>query len=144
MTQDLEKTYKDGVTLALYGFQFLEESLKAYLELYFETVRKLTKGKLHFGFERSDYQKAALGRLVQAFSKTCADKALVAELRGMVDKRDHIAHQALLRFYNPEPISGEEYAKLLTETQETVSQLSVVGPRIVAHMRSVEETRTRA
>ena len=141
MSDDFATTYKNGVTLALSGFQFLEETLKTYLELYFDAVRKLTHQKLYFGFERGDYQKAALGRLVQAFSKACDDKALVTELRGMVEKRDHIAHQALLRFYRPEPITGEEYAKLLTQNQETVEQLGAIGPRLVAHLRRVEDVR---
>jgi hypothetical protein len=141
MSDDFAHTYKNGVNLALSGFQFLEETLKTYLELYFAAVRHLTGDKLYFGFERSDYQEAALGRLVQVFSKTCSDKVLVAELRSMVKKRDHIAHQALLRFFRPEPITGEEWAKLLTETQETVDQLGAVGPRMVEHLRKVEEIR---
>ena len=85
MSDDFEKTYKNGVTLALSGFQFLEETLKTCLELYFNAVRKITHEKLYFGFERRDYQKAALGRLIQAFSKTCDDKALIGELRAQAE-----------------------------------------------------------
>lgn len=131
--------YKDGVMLALGAFQFLEETLKAYTEVYFDTVRKLTAGKIYFGFERKDYQESALGRLVHVFSKTCGDKELVGELREMVPKRDHIAHQALLRLFHPKPTTAAEYAELIKETTETLDQLQRIGRKVAAQLQRVSE-----
>jgi hypothetical protein len=126
--------YRDGVTQALAGFQLIEEELKNYLEMHFECVRLILGGRLHFDFSRRDYQDAALGRLINVFSKVCPNKELVTDLRAVVKHRDHVAHQALLRLYSDKPPSDAEYLPLLSELNEVVQLVSRLLQRIVDEM----------
>src|ERR1700743_3716543 len=102
LVEEGKRLYTDGVTQVLAGFQIIEDMLKSYLEVHFDLTRTILNGRLHFGFRREDYQDAALGRLAQVFSKLCSDKQLVADLRAVVERRDQIAHRALLKLYGPD------------------------------------------
>src|SRR5688572_10988832 len=96
-----KENYRESVTHALGGFQLVEEGLKTYIDLYYETARQLLVGKLHFGFDKAEVQEAPLGRLLQIFSRINPNKELIAELKALVKDRNQAAHQAFVCLYGP-------------------------------------------
>ena len=121
--------YRDSVAHALGGFQLLEEGLKTHIDVCYETVRQLLVGKLHFGFEKSEVQEAPLGRLLQLFSRVCANQELVVELRALVKHRNTAAHQAFVCLYGP-GTSDAEYVTMATKNLELSTTISTLLPRL--------------
>jgi hypothetical protein len=124
-----KEMYRDSVTQAMAGFQLLEEFLKGYIDLYYETIRLMLKGKLQFGFVRDDVKDAPMGRLLVIFAKTCPDQELVRELREVVKHRDHAAHQAFLHLYDQSK-PDDQFAKLTTENLELASKIGTLMERV--------------
>jgi len=85
---------------ALHGsmveFQYLEEALRRCIEYAYDIVRAQTRGLLSFKLTRKDLETAALGRLIDVFSKLVDEDALVVGLRGLVRDRNHSAHAAFM------------------------------------------------
>ena len=126
----LQEHYRVSVTNALAGFQLVEESLKGYLGLYYQSIRHLLSGRLHFDFHRADINEAPLGRLVGSFSKSCANALLVARLRSLIKHRDTTAHKALVCLYES-ATTDEQYHDMIKanhrmsdETREVLIALS--------------------
>lgn len=137
---DADRLYRDGVTQALAGFQLMEENLKIYIGMHFDCIRLLVDEKLYFEFSRSDYQEAALGRLINTFSKLCRNKALITDLRAIIRKRDHVAHQALLKIYSDAPLSPTDYIPHLKEINDLVQELPGLLQRIVNEMAELPKS----
>ena len=133
-----QELYGRGVNEVLGGFQLIEEMLKSYIGLHFDSIRALVQGRIHFEFRHADYQDAALGRLVQVFSKLSANTELVTDLRAVVKRRDHIAHKALLKLYEP-GIGPKEYAGLIDELEVDMRHSSDLMRRITQEMENVSE-----
>lgn len=132
--------YSSGANQVLAGFQIIEESLKNYIECHFNFTRAFLNGRLHFDFRREDYQEAALGRLIQVFSKLCNDKKLIIDLRSLVQRRDHIAHKALLKLYD-DNTSPDEYSDLINELQSDMVKISALMIRISSETAKLGTTR---
>lgn len=124
-----KELYRDSVSHALAGFQLLEGGLKTYIDLYYETVRQLLHGKLHFGFDKAEVLEAPLGRLLQIFSRVSSNTELLAELRGLVKDRNKIAHQSFVCLYGPDT-SAQEYAAMTARNMELGTLLSKLLPRL--------------
>lgn len=125
-----QEYYQEGVTLALSGYQLIEASLKLYLRNYFKIAKYLISDQLHFGFDGTDYDNAALGQLVKAFSKTCSDKILVSDLKKEISYRNHIAHKATLERYKKEPLTAEEFNKLSDEIKIRIENIKNLRRRL--------------
>lgn len=136
LVEDGKKLYSVSVNQVLSGFQLVEEQLKTYIECHFDSVRTILNGRLYFDFKRDDYQDAALGRLTQVFSKICANKQLVTDLRAMIKRRDHIAHRALLMLYGPD-MSPAEYIMLGDELMSDMRRISDLLDRILGELQSL-------
>ena len=135
---DASAAYRNTVSQALAGFQLVEEMLKGYLDKHFSTTRMLLRGAVHFEFSRRDYQEAPLGRLVNVFSKLCANEQLIRDLRAAVKDRDHLAHRALLKLYEVPRPSEEEFMQLLGEASRMMNLPSGLMDRIVDEMRKLD------
>jgi hypothetical protein len=133
----LKDLYRTGVTQALAGFQLIEEGLKTYLGIYFDSIRLLIGDRLHFGFAKEDYQDAALGRLITIFAKTSSNAELLSQLRSVTRQRDHIAHQALLKLYPEKPISVDEYKGMLEEIDQMITKSEALHAAISSEMQKV-------
>jgi hypothetical protein len=120
--------YRITVAHALSGYQLIESSLKQYLRVYYYLVGVLVGDRLHFGFGQDDIQKHPLGRLVQLFSKACADTDLVCRLRSVQEHRDEIAHRALLCLYSDDT-SDDEYVE---RSRELVKQADLLAELLQA------------
>ena len=129
--------YEKGVTLALSGYQLIEAALKLYLRNYFEVAKYLISEQIYFGFDGNDYNNAPLGKLINIFSKTCSDKALVSDLKSEVSHRNYIAHQAALELFRKDPLSDEEFNELSQKVENhsknitsLLSRLKVVNQQL--------------
>lgn len=141
----LKGLYREGVTHTLGGFQLLEEGLKNYIDLYYATASQLLQGQLHFGYERSDIQDAALGRLLTVFGKVSANQALLSEMRSLVKHRDQAAHQAFVCLYGPGPadqtlmVMTDANAKLMAQLSDLLPRLHAETLRVFAVMESTQK-----
>ena len=133
--------YVGTATSALAGYQLLEEQLKEYLDMYYGIIRTLLNGRVFFDFSRDDINKAPLGRLLHLFSKTCANKELIARVRALVGHRDEMAHQAFLCLYQP-GTKDEDYIALSKKTSERSSEIANVMRDVIAEMVVVNEALT--
>jgi hypothetical protein len=117
-----EQLYRDGVVLALAGFQLLEDQLKNYLDVYYSAVRFLLAGRLSFEFARADINEAPLERLLTNVDKCCANKDLIKRVRSLVKKRNDLAHKAFLVLYGPR-LSDSEMAVAVNDFHSVASEL---------------------
>jgi hypothetical protein len=145
MTDTVENSTKRGEALyeraanqALGGYQIIEEQLKTYIGIHFDRTRVLLNGKLHFGFSSDDYKEAALGRLVQVFSKLCSNEPLIAELRTVIARRNHVAHQAFLTLYRKD-VFPTEYSTLIGELYSDMERLSALMAKIREEIKALIE-----
>jgi hypothetical protein len=134
-----KELYSSAVNQVLAGYQLIEEMLKSYIATHFELTRAILAGRLHFDFHREDYQDAALGRLIQVFSKLTPNKALVSDLRSVVRHRDQIAHKSLLKLYQGD-LRPDEYSKLIGELTSDMQRLSSLLNQIALETRNLKLT----
>jgi hypothetical protein len=118
-----EQDYRRAATHALAGFQLIEEGLKTYVGQFHETVRKLLPAEIAYLHSQTDIQDAALGKLVNVFSKINSNKQLVAQLRALVKTRDELAHKAFLHLYGTRPAAEE----LASKTSTFIEVAALVG-----------------
>jgi hypothetical protein len=137
-TKQLEMVYERVVNQALGGYQIIEEQLKAFIGMHFDRTRVLLNKTLHFGFSSDDYKDAALGRLVQVFSKLCSNEPLITELRTTIVRRNHLAHKAFLTLYRTDVLSTE-YAALLGELQSDMERISDLIAKINKEVKTLTE-----
>jgi len=129
--------YRESVTNALAGYQLLEGLLKFYAETYYDAVRAFVGDDLFFDFHRKDIEDAPLGRLITGFSRTCANKKLVQDLRELKSHRDQVAHQALLCTYDN--TSDEQYHEMIEENHRIIQEISRLHSAVLQETQSVGE-----
>lgn len=135
-----QEHYKEGVILVLAGYQLIEASLKRYLINYFTIVRYIVPADMHFGFDGKDYENAALGTLIKAFSKVCGDAGLVSDLKAETAHRDHIAHKAALVLFQKKPLSNEELDALSEQVANRGKSVTALIERLNQAHRKLEES----
>jgi hypothetical protein len=122
-------TYKDTVLRVLGKFQLLEFALKEYIARAYRIIAASVQGKVHFDYSEKDVESFALERLLKAFQKLNGDRELTRRLNALREKRNHIAHRALLVTFPPFHDNGEiedklnEYHMLEDEVTECVKQV---------------------
>jgi hypothetical protein len=140
-TADVKEHYRRSVMNALGGFQLIEEHLKDYLGHYYNTVRHLLHGKVHFDYHRDDIRDAPLGKLIGSFVKVCANRELVSRMRSLVKHRDHAAHRALLYLYST-GANDDELHKLIVEnyklTEDVTSILDGINEELGLLARAID------
>ncbi len=129
LTEQGRELYSRGATQALGGFQLIEELLKSYIDVHHQFARAFIGGRLHFDFARKDYENSALEKLVGVFSKICDNKDLVKELRSSIDRRNHLAHRALLKMYD-QNLSPGDYMELINQAEGDMAKNSALMEQI--------------
>ena len=96
MTNKRQMEYRKAVHDALERSQFVEETLREYLDLAIE-IAKIAVGS-HFPVRvtTKDLSRLSLGRLVELFSRFNGNTSLKSELRQITPDRNRIAHKSLL------------------------------------------------
>ena len=131
---NLEEHYQRSVLTALGGYQLLEQLLKQYLEMYYETVQAILGDKLAFNFTGKDFSNAPLGALQKAFSKTTKNSELVDRIRALISHRDHIAHLALNCLYD-ESTPPESYTAMTDENFKTIAEIRNIHQAVLQEMK---------
>jgi uncharacterized protein YdiU (UPF0061 family) len=134
----LQEHYRTSVANALAGFQLIEESLKGYLDLYYQSIRHLLSKRLHFDYHRSDINEAALGRLIGAFAKSSANTELVTRLRSLVRQRDSAAHTALICLYDSST-TDEQYHTMIKANHALSDELREVLSALIDEVSSMQK-----
>ena len=96
MREQLIQEHREVASDLILTFQFIEEMLRKQLEFTFDIVRLKLDNLLPFKFNYSTYEKAALGRLIEAFKNISNDDDLIKELCSLVKYRNKAAHNCFI------------------------------------------------
>ena len=96
MSTTTDKEYQEAVHQALERCQFIEETLRAYIESAVETAKIELAPHFPVRFTTTDLSTLSLGRLVSIFSRLSADGPLNASLKAITKDRNFVAHRSLL------------------------------------------------
>ncbi|GDY25228.1 hypothetical protein AHAT_11180 [Agarivorans sp. Toyoura001] len=125
--------YSKSVSDLLLIYQMIEDSLKLYIEYSCKLVKIHLPKNLPFNFTGKEYENAALGALIKAFSKFSYNDALIEELKNLQTKRNFIAHRALVDFMengeSKDDMSELKGTAWLTFTK-VQAELSILDKRI--------------
>lgn len=78
------------------AFQLLELALKLYISFAYAVIKQSLNGSVHFGYAYKDIQRFPLEKLMNVFSKLNDNIELQSRINKLRDKRNDIAHGALL------------------------------------------------
>ena len=92
----LIKEHKEITTDLIVSFQFIEEMIRKQLEFVFDIVRVKLGDLIPFKFNYETYERAALGRLIDAFKYISDDESLIKELEDLVKHRNKAAHKSFV------------------------------------------------
>ena len=95
-----EEFYLD-VARSLGGCQLVEQTLKLYISEAFELAKECIGKKLPFRMSGDDCADYSLERLIATFQKLTDNDSLVTQLRRFKDERNFLAHNAIVRYQNP-------------------------------------------
>jgi len=91
-----------AVAHALNECQSLELSIKRHIGASYEVARKYIGEIIVFEIGEKDYEKQALGQLINTYSKLTSDTQLVKELMQFASERNFLAHKAIVESYLPD------------------------------------------
>ena len=132
----LQEHYQTSVLNSLGGYQLLEQLLKQYLEMYYETVQMIVGDRLAFNLNGKDFSNAPLGALQKAFSKTTNNADLAKKIKALVSHRDHIAHLALNCLWD-ESTSTEKYTQMTEENLKVIREIREIHQAVLQEMRKM-------
>ena len=93
MRKQLIQEHKEIASNLIISFQFIEEMLRKQLEFTFDIVRLKLDNIIPFKY---DYERAALGRLIEAFKNISDEENLIKELDALVKYRNKAAHNCFI------------------------------------------------
>jgi hypothetical protein len=126
---DPHATYKSTVLRVLAKFQLLEFALKGYIGRAYGIIAQSVNGKVHFDYSEKDVESFALEKLLNTFQKLNANRELIRRLNSLRERRNQIAHKALLVTFPPLHDFGEmedrqnEYVVLEDEVTDCLKQV---------------------
>ena len=98
-----QKFYKDRTVGLLTNFQLLELALKLYIGTSYDYIHMLVEDHIHFDFSITDVENYPLERLLNVFGKLNGNEELKKRLNKLRNKRNYIAHEALLVTIGSDP-----------------------------------------
>ena len=96
MAKRLQTKYREAVHRALERFQFIEETLRVYLDLVIQIAKIELSPHFPVNISKEDLSRFSLGKLVNEFSRFNGNRSLKARLKKVTPDRNHVAHQSLL------------------------------------------------
>jgi len=91
-TNDYQKEVHD----ALEKCQFVEETLRVYINLVIDIAKLEMASHFPVRFTTTDLSKLPLGKLVGFFSKLSNNTSLISSLKNIATERNYVAHRSLL------------------------------------------------
>jgi len=117
MAKRLQTKYREAVHRALERCQFIEETLRVYLDLVIQIAKIELSPHFPVNISKEDLSKFPLGKLVNEFSRFSGDRSLRARLKEVTPARNHVAHQSLL-FTLGELQDDAHLSKLISQMNE--------------------------
>lgn len=96
MTEKLQNEYRETVYRALERFQFIEETLRMYLDLVIQIAKIELTQYFPVKLTKRDLSKLSLGKLNDIFFRFNGNASLKSSLKKVTPKRNRVAHQSLL------------------------------------------------
>lgn len=96
MAKCLQTKYREAVHRALERYQFIEETLRVYLDLVVQIAKIELSPHFPVNISKEDLSKFSLGKLVNEFSRFNGNRSLKALLKEVTRDRNRVAHQSLL------------------------------------------------
>lgn len=96
MTRNTHTHYQKEVHDALEKCQFVEETLRVYINLTIEIAKLEMANSFTVRFTTADLSKLSLGKLVRVFSRLSKDASLKSLLKNLTTERNFVAHRSLL------------------------------------------------
>ena len=131
MRQQLIQEHKEVASNLIITFQFIEEMLRKQLEFTFDIVRLKLDDLLSFKFDYGTYEKAALGRLIDAFKNISNDDVLIEELSHLVKYRNKAAHNCF--------ILPDEHVHDLDYLKNEINEFKKIDERAAKVFHQLEE-----
>lgn len=125
----------------LASFQLVELSLKIYISLAYEVIRRRVDGLLPFNHDEKSLEKASLERLLGMLKVINNNQALGKLLASLIEKRNDIAHRMLLPHFGIRR-RNEDLRKAhdeLTRTEKSVNRAMKGLAREIVAVKSVLE-----
>ena len=121
---DLQARYKTLTTSALASFQLLEFLLKSHIGMVYAFIGHKLDDEVPFSYTKSDVESFALERLLGVFAKLNGNEDLKGRLNKLKDRRNFVAHRALLSLIEAAGMPGlsEEDVAAMYEVDEEVMQ----------------------
>jgi hypothetical protein len=96
VTRKTHAHYQKEVHDALEKCQFVEETLRVYINLAIEIAKLEMEDHFPVRFTTADLGKLSLGKLVGVFSRLSDDASLKSSLKNITTERNFVAHRSLL------------------------------------------------
>ena len=96
MAEETNAEYQEAVHHALERCQFVEETLRIYIDLAVQIAKLELKPHFPVRFTKTDFSKLPLGRLVDIYSRLSDNASLKSLLREITKRRNYVAHRSLL------------------------------------------------
>lgn len=96
MATKIYKDYQTAIHNALEKCQFVEETLRVYISLVIDIIRKKVGNIFPIRFSENDLSKLSLGKLVTIFSRLNDNVALKSSLSKITTERNFVAHRSFL------------------------------------------------
>jgi hypothetical protein len=96
VTRNTHIHYQKEVHEALEKCQFVEETLRIYINLAVEIAKLEMANHFLVRFTTADLSKLSLGKLVRVFSRLSNDASLKSSLKNLTSERNFVAHRSLL------------------------------------------------
>ncbi|GAF92435.1 unnamed protein product [marine sediment metagenome] len=125
MTEKLQTEYREAVYRALERFQFIEETLRMYLDLVIQIAKIELTQYFPVNLTKKDLSKLSLGKLKDMFSRFNGNASLKSSLKKVTPDRNRVAHQSLL-FTLGELKDNAHLTKLIHEMNEIESRAKEV------------------
>jgi hypothetical protein len=96
MIKNINSKYQKEVHDALEKCQFVEETLRVYINLAIEIAKLELATHFPVRFTTADLGKLPLGKLVTVYSRLSDNAPLKSLLKNITQERNHVAHRSLL------------------------------------------------
>jgi uncharacterized protein (DUF1919 family) len=117
MTEKLQNEYREAVYRVLECFQFVEETLRMYLDLVIQIAKIELTQYFPVNLTKKDLSKLSLGKLNDIFFRFNGNASLKSSLKKLTPQRNRVAHQSLL-FTLGEIQDNDHLSKLIHEMNE--------------------------
>ena len=113
--------YQKEVHNALERCQFVEETLREYVNLAIDIAKLALKSHFPVRFTKKDLSKLSLGKLVNIFSRLSDDASLISTLKKVTEDRNYVAHRSLLFTLGElqDPVHISEAMQKMTEIRDS-------------------------